>query len=294
MELPDGDFVDLDWAELAGTDAPLVLVLHGLEGWARSNYVLEMYRALGRRGVAAVGLNFRGCSGEPNRLPRMYHSGETEDLRLILRMLGGRFPGRALGALGFSLGGNVLLKYLGEQGGDAAATPAAAAAAISVPFDLSAGADWIERGISSLYRLYLVRKLHRKVRRKAALLRQHVDVDRLLGTRTFREFDGTGTAPLHGFRDAEDYYRRSSSGPHVASIRVPTLVIHAADDPFLPTTAVPRKALEENPFIEARVTDGGGHVGFVAGPPWAPLFWAEETAADFLSRALGRDGGSPD
>jgi len=287
VELPDGDFVDLDWAELTPPDTPLVLVLHGLEGWARSNYMLEMYRALGRRGVAAVGLNFRGCSGEPNRLPPMYHSGETGDLRAVLERLAGRFPSRALGAAGFSLGGNVLLKYLGEQGADAAHTPVAAAAAMSVPFDLSAGADWIERGASAAYRRYLVRKLHRKVRRKSELLRPHVDVEALLGSRTFREFDGIGTAPLHGFEDAEDYYRRSSCGCYIPAIRVPTRVIHAEDDPFLPPASIPRAALEDNRFIDCCITRRGGHVGFVAGPPWAPVYWAEEAAADFLARNLG-------
>jgi predicted alpha/beta-fold hydrolase len=196
--------------------------------------------------------------------------------------------------MGFSLGGNVLLKYLGEQGGGAAETPISAAAVISVPFDLSAGADWIERGVSSAYRLYLVRKLHRKVRRKVELLRPHVDVARLLGARTFREFDGIGTAPLHGFRDAEDYYRRSSSGQFVAAIRVPTLVVHAEDDPFLPPAAVPRADLDGNPFIDCRVTRRGGHVGFVAGPPWAPVFWAEEAAAQFLAHDLAGRGTPPD
>jgi predicted alpha/beta-fold hydrolase len=294
VELPDGDFLDLDWVErpettgAAAEAAPLVLVLHGLEGCAESGYALEIYRALVREGLAAVGMNFRACSGEPNRLPRMYHSGETGDLAHVLRLLRRRHPERRLGVAAFSLGGNVLLKFLGERGGSSHpdGTPTAAAA-ISVPFDLSAGAEWIERGFSRVYRRYLVRRLHRKVRRKLDLLRPHVDVDRVLRARTFREFDDAATAPLHGFAGAEDYYRRSSSAPFIGAIAVPTLVIHALDDPFVPPEAVPREALQRNPTIEARISERGGHVGFVTGPPWRPRFWAEREAARFLARRLG-------
>ncbi len=293
VELPDGDFLDLDWVARAGGTTtmdrePLVLVLHGLEGCAESGYALEMYRALVREGLAPVGLNFRACSGEPNRLPRMYHSGETGDLAHVLHLLRRRYPERRLGVAGFSLGGNVLLKFLGERSGPSHAngTPGAAVA-ISVPFDLSAGAEWIERGFSRVYRRYLVRRLHRKVRRKRAILEPHVDVERVLDARTFREFDDAATAPLHGFAGAEDYYRRSSSSPFIAAIDVPTLVIHALDDPFVPPEAVPREALQQNPTIEACISERGGHVGFVTGPPWRPRFWAEREAARFLARRLG-------
>lgn len=298
VELPDGDFLDLDWVARSrcatpNDGAPLVLVLHGLEGCAESGYAREMYRALGSVGLAAVGMNFRACSGEPNRLPRMYHSGETGDLAHVLQMLRARYPGRPLGVTGFSLGGNVLLKFLGERGGsgDGGATPGAAVA-ISVPFDLSAGAEWIERGFSRVYRRYLVRRLHRKVRRKIDLLRPHVDVGRVLRSRTFRDFDDAATAPLHGFAGAEDYYRRSSSAPFVGAIEVPTLLIHALDDPFVPAVAVPREALRRNPMIDVRISERGGHVGFVTGPPWRPRFWAEGEAARFLATRLGESGAS--
>lgn len=293
LELPDGDCLDLDWAaypesESGGATAPLVVVLHGLEGSAKSTYALQTYRELKQRGIAAVGLNFRGCGGEPNRLARMYHSGETLDLTWLLEHLRDRFPGCSLGAVGFSLGGNVLLKHLAEHSpaSSAGVTPLAAAVAISVPFDLAAGATWIERGFSRVYRRYLIRKLRRKVREKAELLDPLVDVAALLDARTFWEFDDRGTAPLHGFRDAADYYERSSSGPRVNEIRVPTLIIHSRDDPFLPASVIPESAIAENPSIEARIYDRGGHVGFVAGAPWAPVFWAERTAADFLAERL--------
>lgn len=285
VELPDGDFLDLDWPRIhacAGRleAAPLVLVLHGLEGSARSTYAVEAYRALARERLAAVGINFRSCSGELNRSPRLYHSGETGDLTHVLRLLRARFPQRTLGALGFSLGGNVLLKFLGE-----AHDPVlSAAAAVSVPFDLGAGAEHMERGFARVYRRYLVRKLQRKVRAKASLMRDRVDVARILAARTFRDFDGAGTAPLHGFRDADDYYRRSSSRAFLADIRVPTLLVHALDDPFLPAAAVPTQAaFAANPFLSSAVVSRGGHVGFVCGPPWAPVFWAERRAARFLA-----------
>lgn len=261
----------------------LVLVLHGLEGCARSSYALEMYRQLLRVGLAAVGMNFRSCSGEPNRLPRLYHSGETGDLAWMLGRLRARFPERALGVVGFSLGGNVLLKYLGEEG----AAPVDAAVAISVPFDLAAGAAWIERGFARVYQRYLVGRLRRKVRAKRTILDGRVDVAALLRAGTFREFDDRGTAPLHGFADADDYYRRSSSARFLARVRVPTLVIHSRDDPFLPPEAVPERAFDANPAITPLITPRGGHVGFVSGPPWAPRFWAEERAAAFLAARLG-------
>ena len=290
LTLPDGDFLDLDWVWRAGgrkldSESALVIVVHGLEGSAESGYSKELYRALGKRGIAAVGMNFRSCSGEPNLLPRMYHSGETEDLSFVLSGLRERFPGRSLGAVGVSLGGNVLLKYLGEAG-ESGNDLMQAAAAISVPFDLSVGADFMERGFSKVYRWSLVRRLKKKVRAKATLLKGSVDVEHILETRTFREFDDASTAPLHGFRGAEDYYKRSSSAQYLDKVRVPTLLIHSLDDPFLPASAVPREAANGNSCVECQMTERGGHVGFVEGTPWAPTFWAEQTAATFLAERL--------
>ncbi len=292
LELPDGDFLALDWVERAGQfqpddAAPLVLVLHGLEGCAQSGYALELYRALGLRGLAAVGLNFRSCGGELNRLPRMYHSGETGDLRSVLALLSQRFADRPLAAVGFSLGGNVLLKYLGEEGNQREGKERVqAAAAISVPFDLSVGADRIERGFSRTYGTFLLRRLKRKVRAKAHLLDGRIDMKRTLNAGSLRQFDGAATAPLHGFRDAEDYYRRSSSAGFLPHVRVPTLLIQSLDDPFFPGCALPVRAARENPHIEVVFTERGGHVGFVSGPPWAPVFWAEWKVAQFLAGVL--------
>jgi predicted alpha/beta-fold hydrolase len=282
VELPDGDFLDLDATD-GGPDRPLVVVLHGLEGSARSGYARQVYRALLARRVASVGLNFRSCGGALNRTPRLYHSGETGDLRFVLERLRRRFPGRPLGAVGFSLGGNILLKYLGEEG---AAAPLVASAAVSVPFDLAAGARRLERGFSRAYRRYLVGKLKRKTLAKAALLDRRVDLERVRRGRTFVEFDDAATAPLHGFVDARDYYARSSSNQYLGRIRVPTLLIHSQDDPFLPTGAIPREAVAGNAFLTAEFPQHGGHVGFVSGRLGAPVFWAEERAAEFLAGHL--------
>jgi len=291
LTTPDGDFLDLDWAEVPGQASgtgPLVVVLHGLEGSAASKYALETYRQLARRGVAAVGLNFRSCSGELNHAPRLYHSGETDDVRFVLGTLASRTPERPLGAIGFSLGGNVLLKYLGEEGNSGRPASLAAAAAISVPYDLAAGAAHMEHGVARAYVWRLVRSLQRKVRARAAALRDRIDVPAALAARTFWAFDDAATAPLHGFRDADDYYARASSRSWLPAIEVPTRLIHALDDPFLPEAAVPVPAMRANPAIDPHVSAFGGHVGFVTGPPWAPTFWAEAMAAAFVAARLTR------
>lgn len=305
LETPDGDFLDLDLAADPDPSGPIVLVLHGLEGSARRHYMKLMYVALGRHGIHAVGLNFRSCSApvdeggpepagagpprrfQPNRTARFYHSGETSDLAFVLDHLRARFPGRRLGAAGFSLGGNALLKLLGETGREGRAS-VEAAAAVSVPYDLSAGARRLERGLlSRIYTRYFIRSLREKALAKAPLLAEACDMAAVARARTLREFDEAATAPLHGFRDAEDYYARSSSGRFLAHIRVPTLLIHALDDPFLPRASVPIAAARANRHLTTLFPPTGGHVGFVSGSPRAPRFWAEEEAARFLAAHLG-------
>ncbi len=286
VDTPDGDFLDLDIAPLAQPGKPLVLLLHGLEGSARRGYALETYRALAAYGVGALGLNFRSCSGEPNRLARSYHSGDTGDLRFILDVLTARYPRSPLGIIGFSLGGNVLLKWLGEEGDDAASR-VRAAVAVSVPYDLAA----CERALagSRMGRFYLhhfLETLVQKTEAKAALIQGRIDLERVRRSRTFREFDDAATAPLHGFAGADDYYARSSSAGFLGRIRVPTLLIHARDDPFLPASAFPWEVVRSNPCIQSLITPHGGHVGFIAGSPWAPRFWLEEEAARYLARQL--------
>jgi len=282
---PDGDFLDLDFVEGANLrDDVRVLLLHGLEGSSSSGYILELERRLFDRGIGTVALNFRSCSGEPNRGHRLYHSGETTDLAWVIDRLRGSKPERRLAAVGVSLGGNVLLKNLGETG---ASTPFTAAAAWSVPFDLGAGARFMERGFSQRYVGRLLRSLKSKVTAREHELGGSIDLERALRASTFREFDDAATAPLHGFDDADDYYRRSSSAGFIPKIATPTLILHARDDPFLPADAIPETAMRDNPAITPVITDHGGHVGFVSGRvPLLPHFWAEDLLVGWLAERI--------
>ncbi len=286
-DTPDGDFLDLDFAPEPVPGAPLVVVLHGLGGFSRRPYMLAAYAQLARQGLRAVGLNFRGCSGELNRLPRLYHSGETGDLGFVVRTIHERVPGRALAALGFSLGGNVLLKYLGEQG---ERSPLGAAATVSVPFDLAAGARRLEEGpMGRAYTRYFLKDLKAKTAGKAALVRRHIDLQRALSASTIWDFDDAATAPLHGFADAADYYAQASSKGFLERVRTPTLLIQSRNDPFFPYDPETERLAGANDRMLAAFLRDGGHVGFVAGTaPWAPVFWAEAEAARFLAEQLDR------
>jgi len=288
LDTPDGDFLDIDWMPETDREGPVVVVLHGLEGHTRRGYVIQMFRALAAQGLRAVGLNFRGCSGEVNRAARFYHSGETEDVALVLELIRGRFPSRPIMAVGFSLGGNVLLKLLGEQV-EGGGVPICAAVTISVPYDLAAGARALERGVMArFYTRYFVRSLMSKVRAKREMLEGLVDLDQVHDGVTIRAFDELVTAPLHGFAGAEDYYRRCSAKKFISRIRTPTLLLHSLNDPFLPPSAIPRTSIADNPYLTLVVTGSGGHVGFVEGAaPWVPSFWAEREAAAFLRHQFG-------
>jgi predicted alpha/beta-fold hydrolase len=284
LDTPDGDFIDLDLPLAPTADAPVVVLFHGLEGSARRGYAINTYRELYTRGIASVGVNFRSCSGESNRTARFYHSGETEDIAFVLDYVKRVHAGRRVGAVGFSLGGNALLKYLGETGERALID---AAVAVSVPYDLGAGARLLENTrMGRFYTGLFIKSLVLKAEAKAALLTDRCDLERVRNARTFYEFDDAATAPLHGFTSADDYYSRSSSAQFVDRIRRPTLMLHSADDPFVPVSAVPLKAQESNRCLTFVLTRKGGHVGFVGGSPWRPDFWAERQAARFLAQHL--------
>jgi predicted alpha/beta-fold hydrolase len=284
FDTPDGDFVDVDW-QPGPPDAPVLLVLHGLEGSVRSRYIGGLFELAAARGWRAAVLYFRSCSGQLNRLPRFYHSGDTADLDHVLRVLADREPGLRIGAVGISIGGNVLLKWLGEQGDDAPA-PIAGAAAISVPFDLAACARVMDRGLRKvLYTASFMRSFHRKTRAKARAHPDFVDVRAALRARTFAAYDRVVTAPLHGFADELDYYRRASSGPYLTGIRRPTLLLNALDDPFVPAPSLPDPRTLP-PAVRAEFVPSGGHAGFVQGWPWRARSWAERRAIDFLAAAL--------
>jgi predicted alpha/beta-fold hydrolase len=286
LETPDDDFLDLDWAPEPRAGAPIALVIHGLEGSARRRYVRSVFRELARSGVWPVGLNLRGCGGEPNRALHYYHSGKSDDPAFVLSTLRERWPDRSLGALGFSLGGNVLLKMMGERA-DGGAALLDAVAVVSVPYDLAAGSALLEQSIMGrAYASYFLRSLKTKVRWKESRLRERVDVARALTCRTIWEFDELVTAPLNGFVNAGDYYTRSSSIGFLERVRVRTLMLHAEDDPFLPHARVPRAEASRNPALQLVVHTRGGHVGFLEGTPRRPRFWADEEAARFLAARL--------
>jgi predicted alpha/beta-fold hydrolase len=283
IDTPDGDFLDLDFGPDPDPAAPLVLLLHGLEGFTRRPYMVQAAQILAAQGLATVGLNFRSCSGEPNRCPRLYHSGETEDVTHVLRTLRGQWPGRPLAAMGFSLGGNVLLKLMGERE-DGGTGLLQAAVGISVPYDLASGAVYMERGLmGTFYTRYFLKSLKGKIRAKEAQLRTVLDLKKVYASQTLIEFDDHATGPLHGFENAAEYYRASSSNQFLSSIRVPTLLFHAQNDPFLPPRAVPHEAVKENPALFPAFARRGGHVGFLAGSvPGFPSFWSDQEGARFL------------
>ncbi len=285
LPTPDGDRLELD--RLAGApDASDVLILHGLEGSSASGYVRELVRRLREMGLHAACLNFRSCGGAPNRRRRFYHAGETSDLLFVLELLVALRGGRPMGAAGFSLGGNVLLRALEERGAEADRL-IAAAAAVSVPFDLAAAAARMERLPGSLYAAAFLSSLRASVEAKARLRDVDLPLEAVRAARTLREFDDVLTAPLHGFSGAAEYYRRSSSGGEVERIAVPTLVIQARDDPFVPPGTVPEAAMAAHPWVTPLLLDRGGHVGFVEGPgPWDARFFGEREVARFLAAHL--------
>ncbi len=280
--------MDLDLTPDPGPDAPIALVLHGLEGYIRRPYAAGVLSRLFDRGVRGVGLNFRGCGGEPNRTARFYHAGETGDLAFVTEHLRRRYPGRPIGAIGFSLGGSVIIKYLGERGAD---SPITAAATICVPFDLAASCDRVSRGfMGGLYTHYFLRSLRRKVEAKRTMLDGIIDTGRALHARTLREFDDAVTAPLHGFADAADYYARSDARPFLPRIRVPVLLIQSRDDPIASPDAIPDEQVAANPHLVAAFAPGGGHVGFVEGPvPWRASIHADGEAVRFLVHHFARE-----
>jgi len=281
LELPDGDFVDLDWT--LNESGPIVILFHGLEGSSRSHYARAMLTALPRHGFRAVLMHFRGCSGNPNRLARAYHSGDTGDIDFLIQTLKHREPDTPLAAIGFSLGGNALLKWLGEQG---ARAPLAAAIAVSVPFLLHESVTHMQRGFSRLYQRHLLQSLKDSVRRKAVHRAPPVPLTELDTMRNFYDFDDRITGPLHGFRDARHYYTASSSRQYLRRIHVPTLIVHALDDPFMHASVAPQPD-ELSASIEFRLHAHGGHVGFVGGAlPWRPRYWLDEQLPDWLAPRL--------
>ncbi|MCL2918390.1 hydrolase [Shewanella litorisediminis] len=283
LELEDGDFLDLDWLGQPEEGKPVVMAIHGLEGSARSHYASRLLHACEARGLAAVVHHHRSCSGESNRLPRSYHSGDTQDVAHSIRHIRRRYPNSPVLAVGYSLGGNVLGKFLGEQQSD---SPIARAVVVSAPLRLAACAKRLEKGFSRVYQSYLIRQLQAKLAFKVTDARlgpaMPVHAHEVAQLSTFYDFDDKVTAPLHGFSDVHDYYDRASGLPFLRSITTPTLVLHAADDPFMTDAVIPR-ADELSSAVEYELNRYGGHVGFIdGGSPWRPQFYLERRILDFL------------
>lgn len=274
---PDGDFLDLDWSRRQKTR--LVVMCHGLEGSTNASYMRGMVRAFNRAGWDTLGINFRGCSGVPNRRLRSYHSGATNDLATVLQHVRQAGAYSTIGLVGFSLGGNLVLKYLGEQGRDIAAF-IRWAAAVSVPCDLKAGAIAMARPACRIYMFRFLRTLCAKAQDKAAKSEGWLKPENFKGLRTFREFDDHYTAPAHGFRDAEEYWRRCSARFFIDRIRIPTLLINARNDPFLAPNCYPVEQARRSAWLYLEIPATGGHVGFIP-PRLKDNFWHEDRILDF-------------
>lgn len=263
--------------------SPQLLVVHGLEGSSDRKYVRGLLALAAQRGWRGVAMNLRSCSGTLNRAPRLYHSGETGDLGWVIGELCKREPGAPILPVGVSLGGNLLLKWLGEQA-DEAPDEVRAAVAISTPFDLTAAAAKMSSGLGRVYTHFFLRTMKPKALAKAAEYPGLLDADAIRRARTWRQYDDAVTAPLHGFKDADDYWARSSSTRYLERVRRPVLLISARDDPFIPAHALPEEQVQRSEWLHAEFTDRGGHAGFIAGRvPWRPRYWAEERAVEFLA-----------
>ena len=290
---PDDDFIDVDRTTPPGAApvAPTLVVFHGLEGSARSRYVRGLLTAAATLGWHGIAPHFRGCGGTPNKAPRFYHSGDSAEVDWVLRRVAASRPADApLLAVGISLGGNMLLKWLGEQG-EAARALVVAAAAISAPMDLSAGGASLGRGFNRVYARMFLRTLKAKSRLKLDDYPGLFDVARMEASRDLHAFDDVVTAPLHGFVDADDYWLRASSKPLLRRIALPTLLLNARNDPFLPADALPRRD-EVSPLVTREFPAHGGHVGFVDAGPDGDA-WMPRHVVRFLAARLESHGGSP-
>lgn len=280
LELEDGDFLDLAVTDIK--DKPIVVILHGLEGSLDSHYIKPLIKALDDAAYGACFVHFRGCSEELNRLPRSYHSGDTADLQAVIDYLDKKFTQGVFAVIGFSLGGNIVLKWLGEQGANAKTQTGVA---VSVPFTLSHAGDRLEKSFSRVYQKHLLSRCQKKYEQKSKLYEMPIKVD-AKQLNTFFSFDDQITAPLHGFKDANDYYQQCSSRQFLNKITKPTLVIHAKDDPFMWEHTAPEDH-ELSEKVELELSEAGGHVGFIAeSSPFKPFYWVDKRIIEWLDSKL--------
>lgn len=277
LELDDGDFLDLCWSKRSSDK--IVLILHGLEGSLDSHYANGLIYQLEQAGFKPVFMYFRGCSGRINRLPKAYHSGETGDLSAVVEHIHNKEGDYPYAVVGHSLGGNVLLKWLGETGDK---NPVKKAVAVSVPFKLFDAAERLEMGLSKIYRDHLLKSLRKSYLEKFTLIQSPLNID-VNELKSFWDYDDKVTAPLHEFSGAQDYYDKCSSRQFIKDIAVSTRIIHSADDPFVFETTPPE--IEEiNNNVELLLSDKGGHVGFISGTtPFSAYSWSERKIVEFLA-----------
>lgn len=290
-DTPDGDFIDIDWVDSRHTRLetrnpkpetarPLVVLFHGLEGSSNSHYALGLMAEVSRRGWRGAVVHFRGCGGEPNRLPRAYHSGDSAEVDWILRRVAGQAAGTPVYAAGISLGGNVMLKWLGETGASAREL-VERAASVSAPVDLMAAGNALDRGFNRVYVRHFLDTMKKTALEKLNRYPGLYDAARVRAACRLREFDDVVTAPLHGFAGVDDYWTRASSKPWLKHIAVPTLMINAQDDPFLPRAALPLSQ-DVSASVVLEQPAHGGHVGFVSGPFPGHLNWLPHRILQFF------------
>lgn len=285
LELDDGDFLDLRWT--LGKQGPIVIVLHGLEGCIESNYIQGVLAAVHQKGWRGVLMHFRNCGYHTNRLPQSYHAGQTHDLACLVDLLLQREPQTPLAVIGYSLGGNVLLKWMAESGSN---LPIQAAVAVSVPFELEKAMRRLEKGFSRIYHWYFLRLLRRSALRKSTVLPLPFTAGFIKAIPSIREFDDRITAPLHGFRGVDHYYATASCRPYLKAIQIPTLIIHAKDDPFMTPDAIPRTE-EMSSLIKLELLPRGGHVGFIGGKwPWKSIGWLDQRIPQYLEMQFNLSG----
>jgi len=284
FSLEDGDFTEIIWNDNPYTKNynHVCVLFHGLGGSIDSHYIQRMMRTLSQLGYLCVMMHFRGCGNKTNKKQRSYHAGETEDARYFIKHLVQRFPKTSLHAIGYSLGGNMLLKLLASYGSN---SPLSSAAAISTPLELETCTRHLSKGFARIYQVYLLRSL------KKGLLLKHESLDlestlglnvkRIKAIKSIYEFDDRYTAPAHGFKNAKEYYTKNSAKQFLKKIQTPTLMIHSLDDPFMPSSVLPKKS-ELSKYLSLEVSKHGGHVGFIQGNIFKPTFWLEKRVASFL------------
>lgn len=281
IETPDGDFLDIDWVR--NRSYSCVVILHGLEGHARRSYIKGMVRVMRNTGWDCAAVNMRGCSGEPNRLPKSYHQGSSDDLATVVTHVS-KSEYKRIALIGFSLGGNIILKYLGEGLWEIPSS-VVAAAAVSTPCDLTGCAEKLSEPSNAFYMKRFLKMLKSKLEEKRKLFPDRIDLDGYEKLYRFKEFDDRYTAPLSGFANAEDYWEKCSSLQFLPNIGIPTLMISAFDDPFLTPSCFPREIAEKHPYLTLEITDNGGHVGFM-GYNVHGTYWHELRIREFIQRQI--------